>query len=129
MVGFRVKPEEKYSEELESAFSKIFGDPVVGYESLGLHGSLGLARLGLSQKSSPAAHHGDAVRVSMLKRLLINWVMLKGDEVEEFGDGEDLVRIRAEARATLLVLREMNTYFPDVEPASKKEFTAFESSL
>lgn len=117
------------SKELDEAIQRIFEDPVQGYAALGAKPSNGLAALGLSPKKSVSTDITPLVRISLLRRILEDWVELKGAEIEEFEAGLDHVRIRSEALATLMVLREIQTYFSDSETASKEELEKVERQL
>jgi tRNA A58 N-methylase Trm61 len=53
-------------------------------------------------------------RVRALRETLEGWVKLKAEEILEFEGELDELRIRSEARATLLALREIHRLFPEV---------------
>jgi hypothetical protein len=119
----------KLSNELDEAIRSLFDDPSQGYFALGSENSSGLKQLGLSQKKDVSTEICPLTRISLIRRVLEDWVELKGAEIEEFEGEIDLVGIRYEALATLMALREIQTYFPESKTASKDELEKAERLL
>lgn len=119
----------KLSKELDEAIQSVFEDPDQGYAALALDSDEQLKNLGLQRKKNVSTDICPLKRVSLFRRLLENWVELKGREIHEFEGEYDLTRIRYEAYSTLMVLRDLQTYFPEVETATREELQEVELTL
>jgi len=94
------------SEELRTAIRELFSDESVAYGLLG-------------QGLSPAERNSDyetnldpMFRIPLLSSRLESYIVQLSKELDELGPGE-LPRLRSEATAFLIVLREIRTFFPE----------------
>ena len=97
------------SEKLKQAITALFEDPANGFIALGIGGFPGAAK---GQPADPQVSY--TARVTDLRKKLEEYVALYAAEVEEFEAEADVIRIRSEARAILMVLREVHRAFPEV---------------
>ncbi len=120
---------KKISEELDEAICLIFDNPEVGYCALRCQEDKILGSIGLRAESSVSASINPLQRIAMLRRKLENWVELKGIEINEYEEGDETIRIRSETLTTLMILRDLTQYFPEVETASRSEFEQHRRNL
>ncbi len=120
---------KRLSEELDNAIRMLFDDPEVGYNAFGSQTDDILHSIGLQTEKDVSSSIDPLLRIAMLRRELENWVELKGVEIDEYVEGEDTIRIQSEALATLMVLRDLAKYFPEVETADRSEFEKFKRDL
>ena len=93
------------SPSLKNALEQLYDDPSMpdGFLAQGLP---------LSQRNSTVPKEFDCTqRVQMLCQRMEEHIELLAEQIEELGEGE-LPRLRAEATATLIALREIQTHFP-----------------
>jgi len=117
------------SQELDEAIRAIFDNPQIGYTALGVNSKLNVDSLGLTSQNNVPLSINSNERIALLRRKLENWVELKGLEIKEFEGDSELIRIRYEALTTLMFLRDLAQYFPDVATASKEEFNKLSKKL
>lgn len=120
---------KKISAELDRAICSLFSPPEIGYNAVGGRDRAPVESTSLCAESNLATSVDPLTRVGLLRRKLENWVELKGREIEEYVEGEETVRIRYEALATLMVLRDLGQYFPEVDTASRTQFDLHKSEL
>lgn len=119
----------KISKELKKSIEKVFTLPEIGfapehgYLALG-YDTMGLEDIGLSSMKPLKENIDFADGIALLRRELEDFVELNALQVDEF-EGEGLHRIAYETRATLLVLRDINYYFPNIPTASREELELF----
>ncbi len=87
----------------------LYPDGEIGLLALGIIGFPKQAKLPTGDLTV-----GYSERITELRHLLEEWVDLYSREVKEFEGEFDLVRLRSEARAILLCLREVSRLFPEV---------------
>ncbi len=105
---------QKISTELDSAIHSLFDDPEEGYFLLGyFRDEAEIKSLGLSRKKPLSPDQPALERISILQAELEKWIVLHGQQIVEF-EGEDVLRIRSEARGILLALRELQHCFPEL---------------
>ena len=103
------------SDELKGAIESLFSNPDEGYLALGC------TKLSGFESQAPSSELQDPrERVAAFRRKIEDWVELYGMEIEEFDSDYDSLRLSSEARAMLLVLREINNFFPEVNTAPKE---------
>jgi hypothetical protein len=86
------------SPQLLEAIRKLFGGDLRGLQFL--------------DSSAAESSHGTLEdRVRQLRETLEGWVIAMSNELDELGE-EEQPRLEAEARATLIALREVNWLFP-----------------
>ena len=85
------------------AIRELFGDERTGLGFLEIHDQESVVRPGESA----------TVRATRLRDTLERYIVNMGKEAEELGETE-LARLQAEARATLVALRELFSCFPEV---------------
>jgi hypothetical protein len=98
------------SDQIRHAISRIYKDPFVG-----------LNALGAEKKTLPSSWYEDPIssqvpyieRIRALVKKHEDWVCLLADQMAEFDSREEEVRLQAEARATLMALRELFMSFPE----------------
>lgn len=96
------------SEKLKQAITVLFEYPGDGFIALGIGGFPNAAK---DQPADPQVPY--TARVTDLRKKLEGWVALYAAEIEEFEGEADMIRIRSEARAILMVLREVHRAFPE----------------
>ncbi len=100
----------KLSPELDKAIFSIFSDPGEAYFLLGID------KIDDLEQEKPASIKIDPIkRANLLKNTIENWLEVYGQEMEEFDTERDKMRIYFEARALLLVLREIRSSFPELD--------------
>ncbi len=119
----------KLSKKLDEAICALFEEPEIGYSALGCEPDLFVKDLDLRREKDLPISLAPLERVALLRRRLEDWVELKGLEIEEFEGEVDTVRIQSDALTTLLVLRDLAQFFPEVETASKEEYESVSSKL
>lgn len=102
------------SDSLKDAIESIFDNSGEGYLAIG-NSEFG----GFKTKNNLSEATPPLERIGMLRRIIEDWVELYGMEIEEFDSEYDLTRISSEARAMLLVLREINRCFPESSTEEK----------
>lgn len=99
------------SEQLYKAIKELFPNPTEGTNLLGLDKMV----LPSSWYRSPLAKSEDPIQRAVKMRAQIEKDLVQmGKEVVEFGNQEDLDRLRNEARGLLLALHELWLHFPEV---------------
>ena len=120
----------KVSNKLDDAIQKIFENPENGYVAVGAQKSFLHDLLGQEERKNSLDSLSPFQRIALLRRKLENWVELKAEEIDEFEDGPDTIRIYYEALSTLLVLGDLAQFFPEVtETASREELEKLEKAL
>lgn len=100
------------SEKLYKAIKSLFKNPEEGASLLGLEPKV-LPQDWYREPLDSAL--GPIERAKLLRKAIEEALVLMGEETEEFGNKEDLDRLRNEARGLLLALREIWLHFPEVE--------------
>ena len=97
------------STQLGTALESLFGDVSVGIGYLGR----GLDSIPASEKAQSLNRDLNATeRACLLREKLEGYVVQMAAEAAELGEDE-VPRLRSESAATLVVLRELQTYFPE----------------
>ncbi len=91
------------SEEVLHAIRDLFGDEDVGLGFLEIH----------DEESIPERGNSEITRATSLRNTLENYIVNMAAELRELGEAEE-ERLQAEARATLVALRELFSSFPEV---------------
>ena len=95
--------------KLRNSIDSIFEDPSVGLGFLGI----GIDFLSNLDEGVSLVQRGDPIeRICQLRDKLEDFVAQMAVEILELGE-EEAPRIRAEATATLIILREIRNYFPE----------------
>ncbi len=119
----------RLSKELNEAICTLYEEREVGYNALGCGPEEGLKELGFQTEKNLSITLDPLRRVALLRRKLEDWVKLKGLEIDEFEGEVETKRIRYEALTTLMMLRDLAQYFPEVETASREDFESFKKTL
>lgn len=100
------------SDALRSAFTRLFDDPSVPDGLLGNDSAFPV------EMRIPPVEAGTstATRATRLRARLESFVVQMAAELEELGP-EEHMRLRAEAVATLVAIRELVTHFPEALPS------------
>lgn len=96
------------SENLQAALNRLFDDPTVVTCLLGV----GVPD---NMRDSPDKNATPLQRIASLQVQLEEYISQLSEEAEELGPDE-IPRLRAEATAFLIVLRELKEFFPEVFP-------------
>lgn len=115
---------KKLTPEIDHAIRSVFSNPEIGYNALGVSSDEVDRQLGFEREKDVSAKIDPLVRISLLRRRLEEWVLLKGREIQYYAEGEDTIRIEYEMITTLLVLRDISQFFPEVNTASKEDYDA-----
>lgn len=97
------------SERLDRALQRLYPGEDTGQLALGL---VGLDPSVRQPPADPKTPYGE--RVQELVKTLEYWVDLNARQLDEFEGKYDETRLKFEARAILLVLRELHRVFPEV---------------
>jgi hypothetical protein len=97
------------SEKLDRALQKLYPGEETGQLALGLIGVDPSLR---KQPADPRTPYGE--RIEELVKIIEYWVDLNARQLDEFEGEYDETRLKFEARAMLLVLRELHRLFPEV---------------
>jgi hypothetical protein len=119
----------RISKELDEAICAIFENPDIGYNALGAGSSNSFTAINLHTERTLPTSTDVLTRISLLRRKLEDWVDLKGKEISEFEDITEITRIRSEAITTLMLLRDLDQYFPETETATRHEYDEHRKNL
>ena len=102
---------------LQKIIETLFDEPVDGFIALGIGDYV---PRGMKQSASdPNVNYMERINDLCVK--LEEYIEIYSCELEEFDTEYDLTRIRSEARALLIVLREIANFFPEVLRKVKKQ--------
>jgi hypothetical protein len=108
-MAHKIKSGYPVNQELRDSIESIFDDVSIGLGFLGV----GVNFMPDGDGGIPLDQKGDPIeRVQRLRIKLEEYVVQMGAELKELGE-QDVSRIRAEATATLIFLREIKRYFPE----------------
>ena len=98
----------KISSELSKGITTLFKDPSIGLGFLGLGEKL--IENGRSTVDETLPY---MVRLRMLRDKLEQFIVQMAEELEELGEEEE-ERLRSEATSMLVIIREIETHFPEI---------------
>ena len=103
--------EQQISSRVKNAMDRLFPGEVTGQLALGLVKS---SLFGCDPANDASSSTSYKLRVKELAKWLEDGVVLNANQLDEFELESEQIRLRAEARATLLCLRELRCLFPEV---------------